>query len=350
MYNITTESIAIYDDKLYAVGRELSIVFVVDLKTNSTRILPQIPDEDSFQDRLFNGICVNSNYIVLIPYNAKKIWVYHFESNSWSPIEIRDYVSPEKEGKYVGGYLNNSIILLFGYKKNGILYVDISTGKTRELKNGEIDKESFWGQNYVVRGEYLYLAPLRKNTLIRLSTDDWSVEKYNHLSISDGETNSNCGIVDGEEDFYIIKHHGNKIYRWRPEILETSEIEIDEYFTDNKPHYNGATYFDRKLFFYSPVGNSYLFELDDNSRSALYEHETYYSKYDKEYGLFVCYKGFINRFDKSMNVKDTYHTRIDENTFITHTKSARIDSKLLKENDIVGLKEFLGVIADKEGV
>lgn len=43
--------------------------------------------------------------MMLVPCNAKKLWIYNFVTCTWKGLALDDFVDPNMEAKFVGGAL-----------------------------------------------------------------------------------------------------------------------------------------------------------------------------------------------------------------------------------------------------
>lgn len=78
-YRLTIEALDVGENEIYAVGRELNVMFRLDLKSNSVKIMMDMTGEDRLVGRFYNGVCASANTLMLIPYNARKVWYYRLE-------------------------------------------------------------------------------------------------------------------------------------------------------------------------------------------------------------------------------------------------------------------------------
>ena len=72
IYELTIESLAGGEHEIYAVGRELNVMFRLDLGSNKVETITDMPEEEKLVGRLYNGVCVDKDILALVPYNARK--------------------------------------------------------------------------------------------------------------------------------------------------------------------------------------------------------------------------------------------------------------------------------------
>ncbi len=349
MYDITTECLAVQDGILYAVGRELNVLFEISLKDGKCTVLTDMPGEDCYQERLYNGVCVEDDILALIPFNAENVWLYNLGLKNWMKIDIGAYVDCRLNGKFVGGILKNKKLLLYGYKYSGILEIDVDTRSVNKYPNSDTCcKERFWNQTYAMVGNKIYLAPLGEDKILSFDILSGESEKTNLGNISNVDENSNCGITFDGDYFYIMKHHGNVIYKWLPgnEVLEP--IPIDNFYNSKISYFNGIVSVGKKMVLYSPKGKTYVYDTQNPEKSMIWVEKILYAGYVPEYGLFVCKKGVIELYDESLNKISSYSTTVTADEHDRCIQNVELGYRILKEREIIGLQDFISIILKQE--
>ena len=339
MYDVTIESAAVWEDKIYAVGRDAGVLFCFDMKTNFVEKILRMPDEDVLVNRLYNGVCVDKECLVLVPFNAKKIWYYNIKSKEWNSIEVDYYVKPKLEGKFVGGVLQNSILYLFGYRYKNVLCVNLITKEVQKMF--EDGQHSFWGQSIVIDNNKVYAIDLGRNEILSINLTcqgKYEIIKVNGLP--EAKENSNQGIAFDGTFFYIIKHHGNYVYKWRPNE-SALPIEIDHFYDKIEPFFNGGAVYGEKLFLYSPKGKNYILDLEENRNSCMIDKKIFGVKTMEELGLILCKKGKVSILNKKMKEIGCLETVLNCQEHSALYNSAKVQGKLLTENELFRLHDFL---------
>lgn len=344
MYEITTEGFAVNKDALYAVGREIAVVFKISMITGKIEVLNNIPIRNYFQERLFNGICADERFLALIPFNANEVWIYEFATREWRGVDITDKVEHSMKSKFVGGCIINGLLWMFGYGYKGILVVNLDNKEVNSLDYDEKGLESFWNQSFSVINNHIYLTPLRKDEVICIDAISKKIErvKLGRLYRKD-ELNSNCGI-SGKDALYITKHHGNILYRWLPLNNRIEKLEIDSIFDNKKSFFNGITSSNNKVFLYSPIGKSYFYNYENPNESKLFEEKIFFASFIDNIGLIVCQKGMIKILDEKLNVINEYRTEISQELHDEYISKSIITEDIITENNFVGISDFLIMI------
>jgi hypothetical protein len=156
-YEVITECVAIKDEYMYCVAREMNIILKINKESLQVEIMTNMPDEDGMVSRLYFGIYIDGDEMMLVPCNAKKLWIYNFVTCTWKGLALDDFVDPNMEAKFVGGALKNGMAYLYGFKYKGILKVNVKSGEITELleKQGEY---AFWGESTAELDNKLYVA------------------------------------------------------------------------------------------------------------------------------------------------------------------------------------------------
>ena len=345
MYELTIESLAGKEHEIYAVGRELNVKLRLDLETNEVETIMDMPEEEKLIGRLYNGVCVDKDILALVPYNARKFWYCRLKEKKWYDIDIGAYVDSEQIGKFAGGYIFNEIVYLFGYHYKNILLIDLKTRQIKELFE-EKDRHSFWMQTPVAHNGTLFVADLLRNEVTGIDLNQTgNYEAFEIENIEPSAKNGNSGIAFDGEYFYIVKHHGNCLYKWKP-FEKAYPVKIDSVYDTDEPFFNGIEAHDRFLFLYSPKGKSYVYSLD-GKKSYRVEDKTFYAKRMPLSGLTVGEKGAVAVFDNEMKEIKRFTTALsyaEQRDYLAH---AEVTGKAMSENDVIGLEDFIDLIVSK---
>lgn len=338
---LTTECVDYRQGTLYSVGREMNVLFSMELCTGKTKVMLQMPNEDKLEQRLYNGLSIDEDNLVLVPYNAKQLWIYNFTNMKWDFIDISSWVNPNMNGKFVGGKLINGKVYLFGYTYKGILVVDIKTKRIKQLfKEIDQDKYVFWGQNTVTIEEKIFIISMLTSEMICINTctDEYEIIKINALD--DCENNSNGGLVYENGKFYIVKHHGNVVYEFTNES-DIRAVYLDSFFNTNIPYFNGMAIDEDKFLFYSPKGKSYIYNKKQPSNSKLIEERMFFAKYIADVGLVACKNGKVSVYDNLFGEVQSFNTEINMNERQIYMQDVTVPCRILNESEYINLNDFV---------
>lgn len=339
MFELTIESLAAGEHEIYAVGRELNVMFRLDLRTNEVETITDMPEEEKLAGRLYNGVCLDKDILALVPYYARKFWYYRLKEKKWYSMDISAYVDPDQARKFVGGYIFEGTVYLFGYYYKNILLIDLKFGQIRELFE-EKDRHLFWEQTPVVHNGKLFVADLFRSEMIGI--DLYDIGNYEIFEMENIETstqNGNGGITFDGEYFYIVKHHGNLLYKWKP-FEKAYPIEVDSIYDTDEPFFNGIEAHGRFLFLYSPKGKSYVYGLD-GMKPYIAENKAFYAKRIPLSELAVGEKGAVAVFDNEMKEVNRFAAALTPDEHRDYLAHAKITEKAMTENDVIGLEEFI---------
>lgn len=344
-YELITECVTCKDNVLYSVGREMNVLFSIDLKTNKVEAMSDMPDESNLVERLYNGICIENDNLILVPFNAKKLWIYKFSIRKWSAVDISSYVAPDMKGKFAGGVLRHNIVYLFGYKYCGILTVNIDTKEVRELLTGEDQGHHvFWGQSIAECNEKIFLVSSLANVAICINSKEstYDVIKLDDILVSSGICND--AVTYSNNTFFIKKLRGNTFYKWIP-FEKTQALQIDSFYNSSESFFNGIVAAGKYLIFYSPKGKSYIYDCKNPQDSYILEEKLFFAKYIPDVGTILCKKGHIIVCDSLLQKKADFEISVDERTHKEYIKNSRLTSEILKENNYINVKDFIDLIS-----
>lgn len=349
VWQLTTEGVDYRQGTLYSVGREMNVLFSMELSTGKTKVMLQMPDEDKFEQRLYNGVSIDKDILVLIPYNAKKLWFYNFRDLKWDFVDISSQVSPNMNGKFVGGKLINGKAYLFGYTYKGILVVDIKTKRIKLLfKEMDQNKYVFWGQNTVMIGGKLYVISMVTNEMICIDTNSDEYEIIKVKDLDDCENNSNGGIIFENEKFYIVKHHGNIVYEFK-NSNDVCTISLDSFFDTNVPYFNGMAACGNQFLFYSPKGKSYVYDKKQPLNSKVIEEKMFFAKYIADVGLVVCKKGKVSVYDNLFQEIQNFDTEINADERQMYMQNVALPCRILNESEYININDLISKLIIQEG-
>lgn len=206
------ESATVSEDVLYYFCRDLNLLCCYNLVTKKGMILGSIPEEDPFEPDLCGGIKKWKNYLILVPRQAKKIWIFNIKDYTWEGIGL-----PEGEGKYkyFDSKLINNFVLIIGYWQNNIIILDLITKEIKVIY--EFQQGQKLGYSSALIDKVLYVV-------------DSSLPRFFEISLQ----HCTCKIVDIDicsEGFYGIDYDGK--YFWiitqKSSILKVERCKSTEY-------------------------------------------------------------------------------------------------------------------------
>lgn len=341
-YDITIESISVKDNYLFCVVKEMNVLFKIDMNTMQSEIITDMPYENGLINRLYFGISIEGNNMMLVPCNAKKVWIYNFISQKWTGIDISMFVHSDTSAKFSGGVLKKGRAYLYGYAYQGILVVNIDNGEVFEFFNDD-KKHEFWGLSSVEMDDRLYVVDRLSNIVICINVNNCTYESF---SISTEERlgkYTNDGIVYRKGKFYIMSHQGAYFTEWN-DSGSSSIIKIDERFNTMESFFNGIAASDDVVLLFGPKGQNYVYDINKPDNSYVLEGDIYYAKYYDNIGFVICRKGEIDFYDSKFQFINKITLGVSKQFHTEYIKKCAPSEFMIKERSIVGLKEFISVL------
>lgn len=343
-HKVTSECFAEYNGYLYFASREINLLYRINLKTEELEFVTNLPDENMLEDRLYNGMCIEGDKLLLVPFNAARVWIYDFLNKSWDYVELIDYMDISLKGKFAGGELRHNKAYLFGYMFRGILVVDLSTKKVMNLLAEETAADcSFWGQTYALVNEKIYVSNRVKNEILMIHPE---TNLYEKISLGNNQ-NRYVGIIWDSGDFWLLPHHGNVIHKWDGNRIFV-DIMIPDFYNSAECYFNGICPSGKKLLLYSPKGRTCIFDKENPEKSFISKEKIFFAKYLPDIGVIVCTEGKILICDEELMIKSAISVELSEKLYSEYLTNSRLDGKARNENNIIGLSEFIILIQNSD--
>lgn len=341
-YKIITECVAFKDNYMFCVAREMNIIFKINIESMQLETIIDMPDEDGMVERLYFGIYIDGDNMMLVPWNAKKLWIYSFVSRKWMGIDISEFVEQNMNYKFSGGVLKGEKAYLFGYEYEGILVVDIKSKRMFELLD-DGGKNAFYGQCTIEISNKVFIANRLENNVVCINTDNCSYEKLpiNGYENVDKYKNDGMSYVNG--NYYIMPYQGNYFIKWNPKGTSI-KVEIDKIFDTTETIFNGIAASERKILFYGTKKRGYIYDLINSDNSYILDENIYYAHYFKNIGFIICKKGVIDILDADFKLLKKIPVQINSSVYNEYIKRYRISKNILKENSVINLCTFISFL------
>lgn len=238
------------DDKVYFVSSEVNLIYVLDLKTHLVNVLDSAPDENFFQENLYMDIVYLKGNLILVPYMAKKIWIYSLEQKMWKGIEIGTSV----DYKFHAGVVYKERVYLLGHYYPGIVYVDIESGCVKQLeKVNEFlkrygDQRGYFLYDYLLCDNILRVPMALSNGIISIDLDsgkyDYEPFPYKGCGLA--------GVVKNDEKIWFPPRKGRTYFIY--EDKEYRRYELPEEFSNGTYYFCGGFVWKEDIFFAGRAG------------------------------------------------------------------------------------------------
>lgn len=259
VFNLSSETVAIVNGKLWVADICSNRVFEYDLNNHFCKVLLEINEEDDFGERLFSDIVVGEEKVFLIPFNANNIYEVDIRSRTYKQIEIK--VTPTK-AKFGNGFIFDDELWLVCTNNKGLVRYSLETKDTEVYTNWVEDnayfKEPFFRRSVVIDG-VLYAASFTSNYLLKYRLDS---NTYEIVKIR-GTNKGFSATCVADDLIVLISVDDNKIITVQ---RETECQNIYEFDNNNGRRFANAVFFNGKVYFLPLNGEGILvFDIKTNA-------------------------------------------------------------------------------------
>ncbi|SCX98586.1 hypothetical protein SAMN02910451_00968 [Butyrivibrio hungatei] len=283
MKTLTAYDILNIDGAIYYVCNEFNALIKYE-NTDQHELVSDIPDEGIYAQALVSQIFCVDKRIILIPLNAKKIWIYHLEQKMWKGIEIEN---PDCDYKFLKAvkFENKIYLLPSRYRKivvldvvsNEIEYIDIRKGMDNKI--GGV----YFRNDIVIHGSIIYAAYCSGGYVFKF---DMSNLKYEWIEIVP-ESDGFSGIAYAEDKFWLsARNDSRKIYVWDGNAI-CKEIIIE---SEKKAYSRGIYIIDKKIYV-KKENKTLVIDINDLNKISERNVSYIYVKKTKEGEEYLTYDG-----------------------------------------------------------
>lgn len=324
--NLYTECVTKKDNVLYFVSSDSNFIFSFDINTKSTEIVTSIEGEKQFKERLFGEILTWNDMFVLVPANAKNIWIVDSTFTNWEKIEL-EY--PDISLKFLAAKIVGDELYMIKHLYPYTICLDLTTKEKSKIETVETD--FFTGVEYY--NDELYFASCNSN---RLYTYDIESKK---ISIHSLDFAKMSGISYSNEKFHLTTREGTGIAEMSCEKEIIKKIPLRNVLAIIP--YNGR--------YYIPLSSEKTSYEEANKELIFLYNSTFVKKLDANIWWTI---------DKDVNITlfDDKEKRIVEGRLnVTREHIAKLNERKIKndvynELAIFDLEEYVQfLIADKCG-
>lgn len=328
---LSVESIIYNEGMFYLVPKDINILFACSVNDEQIKIIDTVPEEDGHTERQFNGLCKVGNKIILVPYAARKIWIYDLICGTWKSIDVSEYVSEDVDSKFSGCVQYLEKVYLFGYGYNGILSLDTNAYKLKSIYKQE--NMHLWGQKIAIDGYEVNIAlPNEK----RIAVLNRKTEKVDFIDL-DVSSNGVASVgYDGARKI-ILPTTGNSYY-----VMDNETKIKDRQLPQelSMSIYNGLAVSDKYIYGYSSWGKSFILNRESDEVKVI-NTNTYYVDYIKEIGFIETQKGVLNIYNNEFVKKKTISLEISDEELECYYSKYALTSRIYNESDAFDLSQYL---------
>ena len=340
---VSVMGIAKKDNYIYAISSELNLLYEIDIELDDVSCFKDMPDEEYMKDNLYSGICIEDDNLALIPQNAKKLWIYHFNVQKWESFDISDFISEDMDDKFIGGQMVCGRLYLFGYQYQGILVFDLETKKFWNLFKEEKYKTSFWGKSTVLADKKVYIPFRKEKSVVCINAEKNDYEIIDMKVEGADLGNPNDGIAYNGREFYILQNHGNYLYKYQCGV-GAEQIFFDTEYSNGTVYFNAVECIENKVLLCGPGLPNYLFDTEEPQKSSFINEAITYAKTYPNIGILICKKGKIQLCDSNLKIIKEYKTEIDSEMMKAYFSKAKLANSVMFENNVYGINEMIDIL------
>ena len=208
-------AIVINDNIAYMFSQYVNLLYSYDLNKKETRLLSSIPEEEFFTVDLCAKMVLHSDYLVLVPLKAKKIWKYNLKTNEWHGIELKPLAPPDSL-KFFQGIVYANKVMMTSCVYPSIVTLDLTSDSLEyhpevcEYFSDYTEDKAFFRVDYVMKGNNVYLASCKTNVVVKINIDDY---KCNFYEVGK-KGNSYSGIAYDGKNFWLSPRKSLTIVKW----------------------------------------------------------------------------------------------------------------------------------------
>lgn len=326
------------DNYIYALSDGIPVIFVIDRVSDVIVDCFVCPEEANIEGEVFSGLLVYENSLILVPQNAKDVWIFHLVDKKWHKVDISKYINRDSRNKFRGGCIKSGILYMFGYSYRGIIAIDINDNKMWELAQNKTNLGGLLGLSIVELNDKVYLPVRSMNGIICIDT------RSSMLEIRKTDVHSeiaNDGLAYDGRHYYLLKNSGNELIVLNEEFSLEYRLKLDAFFNSKINYFEGIVYFSGKLILFGSNKYGYIYDLQNENESYVINESLYYAKALTGSELLVCKKGKIEIWNTNLEVIKEYVLEINETDIVKVLGQFRLKEQMIYENDLFGVEDLL---------
>lgn len=346
------------DGKLLFVARDVNVIFSLDLKNGEIKLMDSIPEEDFFSNRLSAKIVRWKQQLLFVPFNAKKIWIYHQDTREWNGLLLKLVDNKDIPLKMFQAIPYQNKIFLVGSNYPAIVCVDMETEMLTyfdRVYDCLEDRRKDLGDCYV-RCDYVqindcfYMASALANKVLKF---DMSNCQYLWAEVGN-DTNRYSGIVWDGSNFWLAPRQNTAIVKWDGE-REVAEYPLPSGFEKECIHFLGAVYDGIQIIMPGMEGSKTIRFTEKYAEipTVWSEQYSFYKRINDNYIVSQTVNGYLEVLDVNGKT-ERYLCATDTKgiDYSNHNLSTSILNTMQKktyiENQIINLDDLFKVVDGKK--
>ncbi|WP_024866222.1 hypothetical protein [Butyrivibrio sp. FCS014] len=325
----------------YYISNEFNML-IRSTVDNKCEIIGCIPDERLNAESLVSQMLHINNTIVMIPLNAKKIWIFDIDNRNWHGIRIDD---EDCKYKFMRAIRKGSKLYLLPSKYRRVIILNILTYEIKyidiEDKTKGICNSTFFRADVVCFDHMLYAAYCGGDYVLAF---DMTRETYEWKKVG-----ANCdgysGIAwDGKKFWLLPRKDEKRVVLWDGKTL-MGKVEIH---TSNGGINRGIIAVQNKVYV-NRDNETIVIDCDkakdEGEREPAYffyniiDNKIHYLRYNNEY---TWIKDGLRHTDLL-----ELHEEAIKNFAVKNDSNSVIDGEVVCENELFGISDFLSFVSNK---
>ena len=329
------------DDDYYYFCNEFNML-IRSSGANEKEIVGHIPEEKLCAGSLVSQMILANDKIVLVPLNAKKIWIYEIDSQKWQGIEIED---ENCEYKFMRAVQEGYRLYLLPCRYKKMIVLDISTKQISyidiEDKERGICGSIFFRSDVVRKENVVYAAYCGGDYVFEFNI----IEEIFEWKKVGANCTGYSGIVFCNNKFWLLpKLDEKRVICWDGDSA-WGEVKIMSY---NSGVNRGLAAINNKVYVMRDNDTIVIncdVERDEGERKTAYfffenNNSISFLQYDSQYTLI---KDNITHTITLELLHEVIHRYFKANI---HIEEFITDTKVVRESELIGIEELLKVVAN----
>ena len=340
------------DDSILFFCNSFNALIEYDINKQKSHIIDIMPEEEIIAQALVSQLIQIDGKIILIPLNAKKIWLYDINTKLWSGIDLYD---SDKKLKFLKAVYHERYIYILPCNYNYLVKLNVTNWTIDYLDifdklpiEGKCNcHQTIFRSDIAICNQVIFAASCFADVVLKYNMRDG---KYEWIKLKANDKGFSGIAFDGIYYWISDKVDTSRIYRWDGEN-KCEEIAIAN---DHGGFIRGITVCNNSIYV-KKNNETVVLGINDVSNEQKLEKPLIFMKIDFEDKIFkqgLGYDGeyFWSENGKERNVKFTLDAD-DKRLFFGKRLSCFIEKKyirneIFKENEILQLRDFVEDITD----
>lgn len=217
------------DRCIYGFAKDFNMLCCWDVDRCQLKILGCIPGERFDTRSLSIKLILDGNDIYIIPFSAKKLWVYSIDSEKWESIELKD---GKTKCKFMQAFIYGEELYMIGSFYNAIVKVNTITKEIKYIREiYDIIDQKYNNKNNIFLFDYcfkdektIYLPACLYGIVFEFNLENEEICTHFIGDISNGHDI----IIKQDERFWLAPRYGGTFICWDGEnVVDEFTVRIN---------------------------------------------------------------------------------------------------------------------------